>query len=74
MLGSLIIYLKGMRRMMFQLSGFYHTWSPKIRGLGRGGGFRVAWALRFLRAIVNPGKLEHGFRMIHAGIPYTLRA
>ena len=25
MLGSLILYLKGMRRMMFQLSGFYHT-------------------------------------------------
>ena len=25
MLGSLIIYLKGMRRMMFQLSGFYFT-------------------------------------------------
>ena len=23
-LGSLIIYLKGMRRMMFQLSGFYY--------------------------------------------------
>ena len=23
MLGSLTIYLKGMRRMMFQLSGFY---------------------------------------------------
>ena len=23
MLGSLIIFLKGMRRMMFQLSGFY---------------------------------------------------
>ena len=23
MLGSLILYLKGMRRMMFQLSGFY---------------------------------------------------
>ena len=22
--------------------------------------------------IVNPRKLEHGFRMIHAGIPYTL--
>ena len=21
---------------------------------------------------VNPRKLEHGFRMIHAGIPYTL--
>ena len=28
MLGSLILYLKGMRRMMFQLSGFYS------RGLG----------------------------------------
>ena len=25
MLGSHIIYLKGMRRMMFQLSGFYYT-------------------------------------------------
>ena len=24
MLGSLIIFLKGMRRMMFQLSGFYY--------------------------------------------------
>ena len=24
MLGPLIIYLKGMRRMMFQLSGFYY--------------------------------------------------
>ena len=24
MLGSLILYLKGMRTMMFQLSGFYH--------------------------------------------------
>ena len=24
MLGSLIIYLKGMRRMMFQLAGFYY--------------------------------------------------
>ena len=23
-LGSLILYLKGMRRMMFQLSGFYY--------------------------------------------------
>ena len=24
--------------------------------------------------IVNPRKLEHRFRMIHAGIPFTLRA
>ena len=26
MLGSLILYLKGMRRMMFQLSGFYYKY------------------------------------------------
>ena len=25
MLGSLIVYLKGMRIMMFQLSGYYYT-------------------------------------------------
>ena len=28
MLGSLILYLKGMRIMMFQLSGFYCKGSP----------------------------------------------
>ena len=28
MLGSLIIYLKGMGRMMFQLSGFYYKEPP----------------------------------------------
>ena len=28
MLGSLILYLKGMRRMMFQLSGFYYNLIP----------------------------------------------
>ena len=32
MLGSLIIYLKGMRRMMFQLSGLYYTESVKEFG------------------------------------------
>ena len=26
----------------------------------------------YYKSIVNPGKLEHGFRMINAGIPYTL--
>ena len=30
MLGSLIIYLKGMRGMMFQFSGFYYI--PKCAG------------------------------------------
>ena len=34
MLGSLILYLKGMRRMMFQLSGFYYKGSPGFRGSG----------------------------------------
>ena len=41
MLGSLILYLKGMRRMMFQLSGFYcrttphySTWKPPKKVLG----------------------------------------
>ena len=32
MLGSLILYLKGMRIMMFQLSGFYCKLGVKIRG------------------------------------------
>ena len=36
MLGSLILYLKGTRIVMFQLSGFYYTLvgsqSPKDRG------------------------------------------
>ena len=31
MLGSLILYLKGMRIMMFQLSGFYHMHSVRLR-------------------------------------------
>ena len=31
-LGSLIIYPKGMRRMMFQLSGFYYTRELRLRG------------------------------------------
>ena len=29
MLGSLILYLKGLRIMMFQLSGFYYMWVVK---------------------------------------------
>ena len=40
MLGSLIIYLKGMRRMMFQLSGFYY----------KACGFRV-WGLNVAKAL-----------------------
>ena len=29
MLGSLTLYLKGMRRMMFQLSGYYYSFNPR---------------------------------------------
>ena len=32
MLGSLILYLKGMRIMMFQLSGYYY----RVEGIGLG--------------------------------------
>ena len=34
MLGFPILYPKGMRIMMFQLSGFYCTMGPMGRGLG----------------------------------------
>ena len=34
-LGSLILYLKGMRRMMFQLSGFYCR-GKLVNELGKG--------------------------------------
>ena len=37
MLGSLILYLRGMRIMMFQLSGFYYIGFRWVSGLG----FRV---------------------------------
>ena len=47
MLGSLILYFKGMRRMMFQLSGFYYRVSEfrvegfRVEGLGvQGSRFR----------------------------------
>ena len=43
MLGSPILYLKGMRILMFQLSGFYYRVSGSgVQGLGfRVQGFRV---------------------------------
>ena len=43
MLGSLILYLKGMRTTMFQLSGFYCRPLGFVSELGlrvQGGGFR----------------------------------
>ena len=35
-------------------------------------GSRASEASRVDLRIVNPRKLEHRFRMIHAGIPFTL--
>ena len=58
MLGSPILYLKAMRILMFQLSGFY----CRIQGLGISNGL----------TIVEARNLEHGFRRIRARIPYTL--
>ena len=46
MLGSLIIYLKGMRRMMFQLSGFYYK-PTSLRCWVEG--FRVSGSLAWMR-------------------------
>ena len=62
MLGSPILYLKGMRRMMFQLSGFYY-----IRNLRPGRGKRA-----HLKTYVNPIKLESGLRPNSAELPHTL--
>ena len=42
MLGSLVLYLKGMRTIMFQLSGFYYS-----RGRLSASGFRD-WGLGFM--------------------------
>ena len=46
MLGSLINYLKGMRRMMFQLSGFYYE--------------RIGWAwnMKAFKIMLDAGAKE----------------
>ena len=46
MLGSLILYLKGMRIIMFQLSGFYCRGSG-FKGLGCRGQGSGAWGCGF---------------------------
>ena len=54
MLGSLIIFLRGRRRTMFQLSGFYYkpqavatqrseSWVTSVRWIGRPGFLQVLW-------------------------------
>ena len=55
MLGSLILYLKGMRRMMFQLSGFY------CRPIGVRAFFRVSARDSVVQALGIWGFL--GFRV-----------
>ena len=59
MLGSPILYLKGRRRMMFQLSGFYFT-GPNDSGLGLGlYSDCVGVSLRFV--------VVHGFHSVVQG-------
>ena len=50
-----------------ELRGGGTTTGPQANN---GSGFRME-GLEF-KLIVNPRKLEHGFRMISAGIPFTL--
>ena len=81
MLGSPILYLKGMRVLMFQLSGFYYK--PKDVELKASGLGLQVWELMAVgciwlqdfacRFMVEARKLEHGFRRIRARIPYSLR-
>ena len=68
MLGSLILYLKGMRIMMFQLSGYYHTSAIKAPLKGEGLGFRgfrvqgLGLLLPFFHSLLTKG----GFKVIGA--------
>ena len=55
MLGSLIIYLKGMRRMMFQLSGFHYKGIGAFRGVGVQG---LGLSLFFANRAQKPLKLS----------------
>ena len=48
MLGPLILYLKGMRIMMFQLSGFYYNAAPKAMSRVWGLGYRLEWLELFI--------------------------
>ena len=65
MLGSLILYLKGMRTAMFQLSGFYRivitTNTVHLILTVSDSGFRVGQERRALRRRVQDGflTLEH---------------
>ena len=51
-LGSLIIYLKGMRRRMFQLSGFYYN-TPRGAGVLQ----KPSEVLSALKCLIVPGRL-----------------
>ena len=66
MLGSLILYNKGMRIIMFPLSGFYCITKIQVAR-------RALIIMMILITIVNPRKLEHGCRRLSARIPYTLQ-
>ena len=62
---------KGIIKVPILLKSFWNM----FRGLSRAVAVRtivLALKPRGSRYIVNPRKLEHGFRTINAGIPYTL--
>ena len=66
MLGSLILYLKGMRIMMFQLSGFYYRVSCRViqgQRCSRGSAPRVSG----LRCSPISGRQHGSFRKL--GVP-----
>ena len=58
MLGSLVLYLKGMRRMMFQVSGFYY----RVKGSGHLLGLRI-WFLVSGGGLGIPGIPGFRFRV-----------
>ena len=66
MLGSLILYNKGMRIIMFPT--FWLLLYTKIQ-VAR----RALTTMMILITIVNPRQLEHGCRRLSARIPYTLQ-
>ena len=69
MLGSLILYLKGMRRMMFQLSGFYCRCRGRLAETGRDFGHRCCR----LGSEAVQSLARCGERSIHAsGTPNSL--
>ena len=78
MLGSLILYLKGMRTIFFQLSGFYYKMyktRPPRAGLwpGESDAVRKSYLLEgALGDLVRPLKGSMGFRSLKGSIGFMV--